>query len=153
MLLIYPKFGLNPSSGLGDPSIASWRLFLGFSVVLIRTWWIVREVTADCPRGSHRPSATCLTARQFFMFVRVLERLSFDPFCQWNLGAQSLRTVRTRVPDGPWQGGQSAGPSRTVRFSRCTTGGSGSNFWQSAPSSRTVRPDTANSPPGAFQIA
>jgi hypothetical protein len=24
MLLIYPKFGLNPSSGLGDPSIGSW---------------------------------------------------------------------------------------------------------------------------------
>jgi hypothetical protein len=113
----------------------------------------VREVVADRPWVHRGPSARCLTAQLFFVFVRVLERLSFDPFCQWVFGAWSLRTVRTRVSDGTSRGGRSAGPSRTVRFSRCSTGGSGSIFGRSVPSSRTVRPDTAEGPPGAFQIA
>jgi hypothetical protein len=139
MLLIYPKFGLNPYSGLGHPSIASWRLFLRFSVVLIRTWWTIRQVDADRPRGHRGPSVRCLTARLFFMFVRVLERLSFDPFCRWIFCAQSLQTVHTRVPDSLCRGGRSACPLRTVCFSRCTTIGSGSNFGRFVPSSWIVR--------------
>jgi hypothetical protein len=112
----------------------------------------VGEVAADHPRGHRRPSARCLTARLFFVLVQVLERLSFDLFCRWTFGAWNLRTVRTRMSDGPWQGGRFAGPSRTVRFF-VHHGGLGSNFGRFAPSSRTIRLDTADGPPGAFQIA
>jgi hypothetical protein len=81
VLMISPKFRLKTLCGLGDLSITSWRLFLSFLAVLIRTWWTVREV-------DHRgPSARCLTARLFFVFMQVLERLSFDPFCRWIFGA------------------------------------------------------------------
>jgi hypothetical protein len=31
-LLIYPKFGVNLSNGLGDPSIGSWSCFCGARV-------------------------------------------------------------------------------------------------------------------------
>jgi hypothetical protein len=48
--------------------------------VLIPTWWTAREVSADRLRGHRGPSARCLTAQLFFVFVRVLERLSFDLF-------------------------------------------------------------------------
>jgi hypothetical protein len=57
------------------------------SAMLIRTWWTVREVTADRPRGHRGPSAMWLTAQLFFVFLRVLERLSFDPYCRWVFGA------------------------------------------------------------------
>jgi hypothetical protein len=116
--------------------------------VLIRTWRTVRKVDADLPRGHRGPSARCLTARLFFVFVRVLERLSFDIFCWWIFGAQSLRTVRTRVPDGLCRGGRSAGPSRMVHFSRCTIVGLGSNFERFVPSSRTAHTLLTESAPG-----
>jgi hypothetical protein len=48
------------------------------------------------------------------------------------------RTVRGSITDGLFLS---------------VTGGSGSNFGQSVPSSRTVRPDIADGPPDAFQIA
>jgi hypothetical protein len=87
VLIISPKFRLKTPCGLGDPLIASWRLFLSFSAVLIRTWWTVREVIVDRPLSSRGPSARCLTARLLFVFVGVLERLSLDPFCRWIFGA------------------------------------------------------------------
>jgi hypothetical protein len=121
--------------------------------MLIHTWWTVREVTADRPRGAWQPSCYSCSSR-------VLERLSFDLFCQLVFGARSLWTVCTRVSDGPWRGGLSVGPSQMVCFCRCTTGGLGSNFGQStptlrrsAPSSRTIRPDSADGPHGALQTA
>jgi hypothetical protein len=43
------------------------------------------------------------------------------------------------VADSPWRGGRSAGPSRMVHFSRCTTGGSGSIFGWSTPYPQMVR--------------
>jgi hypothetical protein len=72
-LLIYPNFGVNSSNGLGDPSIGSLRLFIVFL-------GCVDSHLVDRLRGHRGPSARCLTAQLFFVFVRVLERLSFDPF-------------------------------------------------------------------------
>jgi hypothetical protein len=55
-LIISTKFRLKTPCGLGDPSIASWRLVLRLLAVLICTWWTVCEVTAGHPRGSHGQS-------------------------------------------------------------------------------------------------
>jgi hypothetical protein len=65
VLIISPKFRLKTPCGLGDPSIVSWRLFLSFSAVLIRTWWTVREIIVDRPLSSRGPFArSLLTVRK-----------------------------------------------------------------------------------------
>jgi hypothetical protein len=56
VLIISTKCCLKTPCGLGDPSIASWRLYLDFSAVLICTWWTICEVTADRLRGHRGPS-------------------------------------------------------------------------------------------------
>jgi hypothetical protein len=43
-LLIYPNFGVNPTNGLGDPSIGSWSCFRGVSA-------FVSGLGADGPRA------------------------------------------------------------------------------------------------------
>jgi hypothetical protein len=100
VLIIFPKFRLKTPCGLGDPSIGSLRLFLGFL-------GCADSHLVDHPRGSRGPSARCLTARLFFVFVRVLERLSFDTFFGGFLvhevcgrSVVECRTVRDEA-DGP----------------------------------------------------
>jgi hypothetical protein len=108
-----------------DFSLLPSRLFS----VLIRTWWTVREVTTDSLRGA-----------QFIEFVTCFFELVVRS--AWFLGSCCKGFV-----------GQSAGVRRSkvnrrmVRFSWGATWGSGWNFGWSAPSSRTVRPTLADSPP------
>jgi hypothetical protein len=92
----------------------------------------VRVYMADGPRGAWQPKCSSCSSR-------VLACLSFDTFCRWIFVARSSHTVRTWVPDGPWRGGWSAGPSWTVCYWGCNTGGSRSIFGQSAAAPRTVR--------------
>jgi hypothetical protein len=62
----------------------------------------------------------------------------------------------TKFADGPYlsvgrsvAGRTVAGPSRTIRYCGCSTGGSGAIFRQSVVALRTVRLGLADGPPGA----
>jgi hypothetical protein len=77
------------------------------SAMLIRTWWTVREVTANRPRGHRGPSARCLTAQLFFVFCGFLSAslsiLFVGGFLVHEVCGQSVlecRTVRDEA-DGP----------------------------------------------------
>jgi hypothetical protein len=62
VLIISPKFRLKTPCGLRDPSIGSLRLFLRFL-------GCADSHLVDRLRDHRGPSATCLTARLFFVFV------------------------------------------------------------------------------------
>jgi hypothetical protein len=54
-----------------------------------------------------------------------------------------------KFTDGPYESAErSVGPSQIVRFSRCTTRGSGSNFGRFAPYPQTVCALLADNTPG-----
>jgi hypothetical protein len=80
VLIMSPKFRLKTPCGLGDPSIGNLRLFLEFL-------GCADSHLEDRPRGHCGLSARCWRAWLFFVFMRVLECLSFDPFCWWIFGA------------------------------------------------------------------
>jgi hypothetical protein len=93
--------------------------------------------------------------------VRVLERLSFDPFCRCGFLVHEVcgrsvlvcRTVRDEA-DGPRvDHGRSIFLGAVMEVRVAFSDGPWPPRGQSAPSSRTVRPDTADGPSGAFQIA
>jgi hypothetical protein len=88
--------------------------------------------------------------------LRVLARLRFQSMVFSSFGWAKFRTVRVCRADGPQvPGGQSACSPRTVRYSRCVSGGSVAFFGQSAAqagrsaaSVRTVRDTLPDSPRG-----
>jgi hypothetical protein len=94
--------------------------------------------------------------------IHVLARLCFGSVVVSSFGWARFRTVRVYRADGPRvPGGQSACSPRTVRYSRCVSGGSVAFFGQSAAQAgrsaarvRTVRPAWPDSPlePGCFAI-
>jgi hypothetical protein len=82
----------------------------------------------------------CSSCSSYVLASRSLCLLSWVVFVAW-----SSQTIHNRVLDGPWRGGGS-GPSRTIRFSRYTIGGSGGYFVQSATYPQTVRLGLTDSP-------
>jgi hypothetical protein len=114
----------------------------------------------DRPRGHRRPSARCLTAQLFFVFMRVLERLSFDPFCRWVFGAEvcrrfvlECRTVCDEADGLRVHHGQFIFLGVVLEVRVAFSDGPCPPHGQSVHSSRTICPDTADGPPGAFKIA
>jgi hypothetical protein len=86
--------GISPPQGTHHlPKISSQdSLWFGRSInrkleVVSRFLGCADSLVVDRPRGHRGSFARCLTARLFFVFVRVLERLSFDHFCRWIFGA------------------------------------------------------------------
>jgi hypothetical protein len=74
------------------------------------------------------PRRACLSR-----VLRVLSRLRFRSAVFSSFGWTKFRTVRVCWADGPRvPGGQSVCSPRTVRYSRCISGGSGVFFGQSA---------------------
>jgi hypothetical protein len=88
--------------------------------------------------------------------IHVLARLCFGSVVVSSFGWARFRTVRVYRADGPRvPGGQSACSPRTVRYSRCVSGGSVAFFGQSAAQAgrsaarvRTVRHTLPDSPRG-----
>jgi hypothetical protein len=106
-----------------------------------------------CPRvaeslpGAHGRSARCRLTRCSSCSSRVLASLLFDPFCPMLLVARGLSDDAFECGRSSPRG-RSAGRARTIRFSRCSTGGLGGYFGRSAVNSRKVRYAPADSPPG-----
>jgi hypothetical protein len=111
----------------------------------VRKGRMVREGEADGPRRA------CSSR-----VLHVLARLCFRSVVVLSFGWVKFRTVRVCWADGPRvPGGQSACSPRTVRYSRCVSGGSGVFFGESTAQAerstarvRTVRDTLSDSPRG-----
>jgi hypothetical protein len=175
VLIISPKFRLKTPCGLGDPSIGSLRLFLGFlgcaeshlvdslrgrrgpSARPPRT---VSEVAADRPQGHRRPPARCLQPGRsscLCEFLSAFLSIHFvSGFLVHEVCGQSVlecRTVRDEADSPRVHHGWSVFLGAVREVWVAISDGLCPPRGQSGPSSRTVRPDTTDCPRGAFQIA
>jgi hypothetical protein len=114
----------------------------------------VEQVSALCARRGQ--SASWWRTVRDMRVLRVLARLCLRSVVALSFCWARFRTVRVfRTDSPPVPGGQSACSPRTVRYSRCVSGGSGVFFGQSAAQAgrsatrvRTVRDTLPDSPRG-----
>jgi hypothetical protein len=111
------------------------------------TWQTFRLVGVDNLRGANWPRV--LHVRRVFLSVFVSICVA-SYFWQGEFGRPSAWTSRI-IRAAPVARGPSEDRARTVRYSRCTTGGSASFFKLSVCDPRTIRPYHADFPPGASQ--
>jgi hypothetical protein len=104
----------------------------------IRTWWTVRLVGADSPRGASWPGV--LRVRRVFLSAFILIGLAS---CFWPEGV--WRTARLGVADRP----RGTSCSRTVRGPGVDRPLFEVRFWRFCCVFQTVRSRVADSPPGA----
>jgi hypothetical protein len=145
-LLIHPKFGVNQSNGLGDPSIGSLRLFLVFL-------GCADSHLVDRPRGAWQPSCSSCSCGflSASLSIHFVGGFLVHEVCERSV--LEYRTVRDEA-DGPRvHHGRSVFLGVVLEVQVAISDGPCPPRGQSAPSSRTVRPDTADGSCGAFQIA